>query len=238
MITAWPERFSPQYRARATGAAAALLLLAGCGTQPGQGGSPASTAPTASAVAQQCSYEQNGQAARTVSVPKTTGVAQTGIATFLLTTNEGPITISTDRAKTPCTINSFESLARQKYFDNTRCHRLVDSGIFVLQCGDPTASGSGGPGYSFPDELSGSETYPAGTVAMANSGPDTNGSQFFLVFADSPLPAAYTVFGQMDKAGLSVVNKIQAEGEDGSFASSGGGGKPNNPAKIISVVEK
>ena len=228
-----------------TGAVAALLLLAGCGTQPGQAGSPTSAAPSGSGPsasgsggAQQCSYERNGQAARPVSLPETTGVAQTGTATFVLTTNEGPITITMDRAKTPCTINSFRSLARQKYFDDTVCHRLVDSGIFVLQCGDPTASGSGGPGYSFADELSGSETYPAGTVAMANSGPDTNGSQFFLVFADSPLPAAYTVFGQMDKAGLNVVNKIQAEGQDGSFASSGGGGKPNNPAKISSVVEK
>lgn len=237
MITAWPDRSSLRHRAGAATAVAAFVLLAGCGTQPGQAGSPTSTVPSASAP-QQCSYEQNGQAARKVSLPKATGVAQTGTATLVVTTNEGPITITMDRAKTPCTINSFESLAAQKYFDDTRCHRLVDSGIFVLQCGDPTATGSGGPGYSFADELSGSETYPAGTVAMANSGPDTNGSQFFLVFADSPLPASYTVFGQMDQAGLKVVNKIQAEGEDGSFASSGGGGKPNNPAKIISVVEK
>ncbi len=197
------------------------LVLAGCGALPGQpiGSSSAdpsssqnsSQAPSqvpgqpsgssaGSGGAEQCVYESNGQAARPVQPPKTTGVAETGTVVFVITTNEGPITITMDRSKAPCTINSFESLARQKYFDDTRCHRLVDSGIFVLQCGDPTGTGSGGPGYSFADELSGSETYPAGTVAMANSGPNTNGSQFFLVYADSPLPPSYTVFGQLDQA--------------------------------------
>ncbi len=214
------------------------VLLGACGSVPGQSAPGSNTSSAGGDATQQCSYEQSGQAARTVDLPKTSGVAETGTATFVLTTNEGPITITMDRSKTPCTINSFESLTRQNYYDNTTCHRLVDSGIFVLQCGDPTATGSGGPGYQFDDELSGQETYPAGTVAMANAGPNTNGSQFFLVYADSPLPADYTVFGTMDQAGLTVVNKIQAEGEDGSFAASGGGGKPNNPAKIISVVEK
>lgn len=227
----------PLRRAIALAAATGCVLLAGCGSVPDQAaGSDPSAGSTGAA--QQCSYEKTGQAARPVHLPKTSGVAETGTATFVITTNEGPITITMDRAKTPCTINSFESLVQQKYYDNTTCHRLVDSGIFVLQCGDPTATGSGGPGYQFDDELSGDETYPAGTVAMANAGPNTNGSQFFLVYAQSPLPADYTVFGKMDQAGLDVVNKIQAEGENGSFASSGGGGKPNNPAKIITVVEK
>ena len=82
----------------------------------------------------------------------------------------------------------------------------------MLQCGDPSASGTGGPGYSFADELSGSETYPAGTLAMANSGPDTNGSQFFIVLADADLPPAYTVFGTVDAAGLKVAQDIEADG--------------------------
>lgn len=125
------------------------MLLAACGTQPVQPGPSPSTASASSP--QQCSYDQNGQAARKVSLPRTSGVVETGTAAFVLITNEGPVTITMDRAKAPCTINSFESLARQKYYDNTRCHRLVDSGIFVLQCGDPTATGSGGPGYSFPE---------------------------------------------------------------------------------------
>src|SRR5699024_11558444 len=87
-------------------------------------------------------------------------------------------------------------------------------GIFVLQCGDPTGTGSGGPGYSFADELDGSETYPAGTLAMANAGPDTNGSQFFVVYDDSPLPADYTVFGSLDKESTKTVADIAAEGTD------------------------
>ena len=94
------------------------------------------------------------------------------------------------------------SLAEQGYFDDTTCHRLTTQGIFVLQCGDPTATGGGGPGYSFEDELDGAEKYPAGTIAMANAGPDTNGSQFFLVYEDTELPPSYTTFGTIDDAGL------------------------------------
>ncbi|HEY3736910.1 MAG TPA: peptidylprolyl isomerase, partial [Jatrophihabitans sp.] len=86
-----------------------------------------------------------------------------------------------------------------------------DSGISVLQCGDPTGTGSGSPGFSYADELSGSETYPAGTVAMANGGPDTNRSQFFLVYGATPLPAKYTVFGTIT-AGLETIQQIGAAG--------------------------
>lgn len=112
---------------------------------------------------------------------------------------EGEVTITLDRSAAPCTVNSFLALAEQGYFDDTTCHRLVDTGIFVLQCGDPTATGMGGPGYVFDDELTGDETYPPGTVAMANAGPDTNGSQFFMVWAETELPASYTVFGTLDE---------------------------------------
>ena len=104
------------------------------------------------------------------------------------------------------------SLAEQGYFDDTTCHRLTTKGIFVLQCGDPTATGSGGPGYSFEDELDGSEKYPAGTIAMANAGPDTNGSQFFLVYEDTELPPSYTTFGTIDDAGLDVVEEVADAG--------------------------
>ncbi|MDN5725623.1 MAG: peptidylprolyl isomerase [Propionibacteriales bacterium] len=140
-----------------------------------------------------------------------------------------------DRARTPCTVNSFESLVSQKFYDGTSCHRLADSGIFVLQCGDPTGTGTGGPGYTFADETFPEDTYPRGTVAMANSGPDTNGSQFFLVWDDSPLPPDYTVFGKMDEKSINIVAGIAAEGQDGS--GSDGSGKPNNPAKIEKVTK-
>ena len=110
--------------------------------------------------------------------------------------------------------------------------RLVDYGIFILQCGDPTATGTGGPGYTIPDELDPAPTYPAGTVAMAKrQPPDTGGSQFFLVWADTPLPPEYTVFGTMDQEGLDVVAGIAAQGVDGTDQTS-----PNAEARIESVT--
>ncbi|MFI5427831.1 peptidylprolyl isomerase [Aeromicrobium sp. UC242_57] len=127
-----------------------------------------------------------------------------------IATNRGDIVASLKPDTAPCTVNSFVSLAKQGYFDDTKCHRLVPG--FVLQCGDPSATGTGGPGYAYADELKGDETYPAGTLAMANSGPDTNGSQFFIVLADAELPPAYTVFGTVDDAGLKLAQKIADEG--------------------------
>src|SRR5699024_6350290 len=126
----------------------------------------------------------------------------------------------------------FLSLAGQEYFDDTDCHRLTTEGIFVLQCGDPTGTGSGGPGYSFAGELDGSEPYPAGTLAMANAGPDTNGSQFFLVYDDSLLPAAYTVFESLDKESTKSVADIAVEGT----GSGAGDGAPKEKVTIESVT--
>jgi peptidyl-prolyl cis-trans isomerase B (cyclophilin B) len=125
-------------------------------------------------------------------------------------------------------------LASQGFFDDTRCHRLVTSGIYVLQCGDPSYSGSGGPGYSFADELSGKEQYGTGTLAMANAGPDTNGSQFFIVFKNSPLPPSYTVFGTIDAQGLAAVKKVAAAGTDNAFGANDG--HPNTEVQIDSVT--
>ncbi len=128
-------------------------------------------------------------------------------------------------------MNSFLSLAEQGYFDDTPCHRLTTApaSISVLQCGDPSGTGMGGPGYSFDDELAGSETYPAGTLAMANAGPNTNGSQFFMVYADSTLAPDYTVFGQLDDAGLKVVQEL---GKLGTAT-----GEPDGPpAKKVTIT--
>ncbi len=181
-----------------------------------------------------CTYVAASTPAKAVDPPSGTNVPATGTVAAVITTNEGPVTITMDRTKTPCTINSFLSLAQQKYFDATRCHRLVNSGMYLLQCGDPTGTGMGGPGYTFRDETYSTDTYPAGTVAMANAGANTNGSQFFLVYGDTGLPPQYTVFGHMDAAGIAVIAKIAADGQDGS--NSAGGGKPNNPAQILSVT--
>ena len=150
-----------------------------------------------------------------------------------ITTGVGELKTTLDAAKTPCTVNSFLSLAEQGYFDGTTCHRLTTDGIFVLQCGDPSAKGTGGPGYSFADELSGSEAYPAGTLAMANAGPNTNGSQFFIVYADTSLPPKYTVFGHLDEASTAIVADVAAAGTENG----GPDGAPKTPVMIESVTK-
>jgi peptidyl-prolyl cis-trans isomerase B (cyclophilin B) len=196
-------------------------------------GTPATPAAAGGA---SCSYQATGGAAKKVTLPPTSGVPNTGTANYTMQLNDAKLALTLDQAKTPCTVNSFVSLARQGFFDGTACHRLVDSGgLYVLQCGDPTGTGSGGPGYQFPDELSGSETYTAGTLAMANAGPGTNGSQFFIVYADSQLSPNYTVFGHTDAAGVKAVTALAKGGQDGSWGD--GSGKPRTPVVIKSVVQ-
>lgn len=214
-------------------AAAFALALTGC-VAPVTAEPPASSAGPASGAT--CSYQTTADAARKVELPPATGVANTGTITLAMSLSGQAVGLTLDQQRTPCTTNSFVSLAAQGYFDNTACHRLVDnSGLFVLQCGDPSGTGSGGPGYQFADELAGDETYGAGTLAMANAGANTNGSQFFIVYEDSMLPASYTVFGSVDAAGLAVIKKIADAGQDNSFGAAGGG-KPNAPAVIESIT--
>lgn len=128
-------------------------------------------------------------------------------------TTQGTIVIQALTAQAPCTTFSFRFLAQHRYYDRTHCHRLTLQGIFVLQCGDPTGTGSGGPGYKFNDENLAGATYPAGTVAMANAGPNTNGSQFFFVWKNTSLPPLYTPFARVI-AGMDVLRRIAAAGDD------------------------
>jgi peptidyl-prolyl cis-trans isomerase B (cyclophilin B) len=139
-------------------------------------------------------------------------------------TTQGIITVRMLTAKAPCTTFSFRFLASRGYFDKTHCHRLTIQGIFVLQCGDPTGTGSGGPGYAFNDENLAGATYPAGTVAMANAGPNTNGSQFFFTWKDTTLAPNYTPFGTVI-SGMDVLQKIAAAGDDSQNGP--GDGYPN-----------
>jgi peptidyl-prolyl cis-trans isomerase B (cyclophilin B) len=197
-----------------------LALTAACGDD--------TTTPKAANT--KCSYPEGGTPAKQVDPPPG-NPAKDAPTEVTISTDRGDVKVSLDADKAPCTVNSFLSLAKQGFFDKTPCHRLTADSIFVLQCGDPSGTGTQGPGYSFADELvaqdprlqpclgqtdptSGKDvcTYTAGTVAMANGGPDTNGSQFFLVYKDSPLPAAYTVFGRMSAAGLKVVQSVAAKG--------------------------
>jgi peptidyl-prolyl cis-trans isomerase B (cyclophilin B) len=180
-----------------------------------------------------CEYIPTGEpATREVTLPRTERVELTMVYDVTIETNRGEIVFEMDSSEAPCTANNFRTLAHFGYFENTPCHRLTTEGISVLQCGSPDGSGTGNPGYTFADENLEGATYERGTVAMANSGPDTNGSQFFLVYEDSSLPPLYTPFGTIT-SGLDVLEKIAAAGSDNSNGV--GDGKPNLPVEILSV---
>ena len=148
--------------------------------------------------------------------------------TVVVDTSKGSYTAVLDAAKAPLAVNSFVFLARYHYFDGTTCHRIIPA--FVVQCGDPTATGSGGPGYSFADELPAAGEYKLGSLAMANSGVDTNGSQFFVISGDdgAQLPPQYTLFGQVTE-GLDTVAALDAAGTAGA-------GTPSETVTINSVT--
>jgi peptidyl-prolyl cis-trans isomerase B (cyclophilin B) len=208
----------------------AAVALAGCSGSDSDSGTASDPAPTTGT---SCDYADGNTASKEVNKPPATATT-TGKVSVTIATSAGDLAAELDADKTPCTVNSFVSLAEQGYFDDTSCHRLTTSGIAVLQCGDPSGSGMGGPGYTFPDELSGDETYPAGTLAMANAGPDTNGSQFFVVYGDTPLPPSYTVFGQIDADSVKVVQKVADAGTDN--ANGPGDGHPKTAVDITSVT--
>jgi peptidyl-prolyl cis-trans isomerase B (cyclophilin B) len=209
----------------------------------GDGGLPAFKAPAD--LGANCQYPAAEAASKPNKPPRTGKVpADPAEVSVSMSTDQGNIGIQLDNAKAPCTVNSFASLAQQGYFNDTPCHRLTTSpGLSVLQCGDPTGSGSGGPGYQFANEyptnqfqpddpqLQNPVTYPRGTLAMANAGPGTNGSQFFLVYKDSTLPPGYTVFGKIDDTGLATLDKIAA----GGVAGGGQDGAPATPVKVKTI---
>jgi cyclophilin family peptidyl-prolyl cis-trans isomerase len=149
--------------------------------------------------------------------------------TAVVTTNVGVVEIALDQVKAPNTVNSFVFLARNNYFNDTTCHRIIQE--FVVQCGDPTATGTGGPGYTTNDELPEAGEYQIGSLAMANSGPDTQGSQFFIITGDNgvALPPAYSLFGQISDEGLDIVAQMNARG------SADGSGTPTAPVDLIDV---
>jgi peptidyl-prolyl cis-trans isomerase B (cyclophilin B) len=175
-----------------------------------------------------CRYTETPDepAARPVPLPRDPRhTPDRGKVEVVLRTNLGLLPVTLDRAKAPCTVQSFLHLVRHRFYDATVCHRLTAyPTLKVLQCGDPTGTGEGGPGYRYKDELPTDlqpapndptglrRIYPRATLAMANAGPDTNGSQFFLVYADSVLRPNYTIFGRVDRPGLRTLDRIAAGG--------------------------
>lgn len=207
--------------------------------------SATSSAQPTEATSGPCGYAPTKRsAAKQVGLPKDPSPTPSkGTVSVNLDTSQGKIGLTLNRGKAPCTVQSFVHLAKSNFYDGTSCHRLTTSeALKVLQCGDPTGTGRGGPGYEFKDELpsdleqapqkfqgreGNTKVYPRGTLAMANSGPDTNGSQVFMVYEDSYLPPKYTVFGHISEPGLKVLEKVAAKGvEPGSKS------KPAMPVKI------
>ncbi|MEX2289919.1 MAG: peptidylprolyl isomerase [Mycobacteriales bacterium] len=219
------------------GAAVATALTLGAGqdspadrateSAPAGATAAASADPTPTAGAADCVYTKNETpvpGTKEVALPPSDGIERKQVFEVTMTTNRGDIVFEMDSSKTPCTANNLRSLAHFAFFDDTPCHRLTTEGISVLQCGSPDGSPSGGPGYRFDDENLEGATYERGTVAMANAGAGTNGSQFFLVYEDSTLPANFTPFGTIT-SGLDVLEKVAAAGSDESNGV--GDGKPN-----------
>jgi peptidyl-prolyl cis-trans isomerase B (cyclophilin B) len=201
-----------------------------------------------------CAYAENPseQSPKDVGTPDDPAeTPSSGTVTMTLKTDKGDVPVALDRSKAPCTVQSLVHLAEAKFYDGTVCHRMTASeGLKVLQCGDPLGTGAGGPGYTVPDELEaaqalaagppsqdGSPTviYPRGVVAMANGGPNTTGSQFFLVYGDSTLPPNYTVVGTVDAAGMTVLDTIAAGGI-GAGGQSPEDGPPATPVTITSAT--
>jgi len=217
--------------------------------------SPATTTPQTESVAPlppfkpsanlgaNCQYPASpDQAAKPVKPPRTgkipTDPAQVSAS---MATSQGNIGLMLANNESPCTVNSFASLVGQGFFNNTKCHRLTTSPTLgVLQCGDPKGEGTGGPGYQFANEYPTDQyppndpklqeplVYPRGALAMANAGPNTNGSQFFLVYKDSQLPPQYTVFGTIQADGLATLDKIAKAGV-------AGGGDDGAPAVDVTI---
>jgi peptidyl-prolyl cis-trans isomerase B (cyclophilin B) len=196
---------------------------------------PSATPALAREPAKTCSYPTSGTAARNVGKPPATPDWRAGYQATIHT-NRGDVVIKLLNSKATCTVNSFVYLAAKKYFNKTDCHRLTTvSPLYVLQCGDPTGTGSGGPGYKFNDENLAGAKYTAGTVAMANAGADTNGSQFFVVYRNSTLSPNYTPFGTVVK-GLGIIQNVAKAGSDN--ANGTGDGRPKEKVVIESVTIK
>jgi peptidyl-prolyl cis-trans isomerase B (cyclophilin B) len=210
------------------------------------GSSDDKAAPAAAPAPGACTYNPTPEPASKPATPPSADPPTTGTVGLTLQTSQGAIPMTLDRAGAPCAVNAVTSLAQQGFYDNTPCPRLVTGqGLQVLQCGDPTGSGSGGPGYQYAEEPpknlapsplgQGASNYNRGLVAMAKSSqPGSTGSQFFLVYGDSALPPDYTVVGKIAPAGLAVLDRIGAGGDDGS--NEAGGGKPKIPVQIQKAV--
>ncbi|MCZ2847715.1 peptidylprolyl isomerase [Modestobacter sp. VKM Ac-2978] len=217
---------------------AALFLITGLGDdeEPDTAAAPETTtaAPVVDGSDGTCDFVPDTSGSDTltdVGVPPAE-VPTTGTTGLTLATSAGDIGLTLDQENAPCAAASMVYLAQQGFFEGSPCHRLTSGGLSVLQCGDPSGTGTGGPTYDFPTQVTGEETYPRGTLAMANAGQGTDASQFFLVYADSQLQPDYTVVGTVDEAGLATLDAIAAAGIEGGATD----GAPAQPVTIESAT--
>jgi peptidyl-prolyl cis-trans isomerase B (cyclophilin B) len=188
-----------------------------------------------------CAYpaSTDQQGTKKATVPAGKNISSTGTVNVTLKTTVGDIAVTLDRALAPCTVNSFLSLINQGFYTDTSCHRLGTEGLQMLQCGDPTGTGAGGPGYTVPDENFPQLTYGRGILAMAKtSQPNSGGSQFFMVYGTAELSPDYTVFGSISDPGLQVLDKVARDGVDPASAaqSQDGTGAPKTPVKFTGAT--
>ncbi|WUH99196.1 peptidylprolyl isomerase [Spirillospora sp. NBC_00431] len=244
----FPSRTNPSEPGRsgrrllvAGAAAAALLVIGGVFVavllrETEKGGGPEGRQTAGQSSTRTCRYSPAtpGKVKDVGTPPSQVPAKQPQRAT--IKTNLGALVVQLDAAKAPCTVNSLAHLAGKRYYDNTACHRLTTSpSLKILQCGDPSGTGTGGPSYSFADEITGGTRYTRGTVAMANAGPGTNGSQFFILYADSAsLPPNYTVFGRVT-SGMEVVDKVARAGAGETSGMGPGDGRPKQKITITEL---
>ncbi|MGH9278366.1 MAG: peptidylprolyl isomerase [Acidimicrobiales bacterium] len=206
----------------------ALVVLVACGGNDDDRGSNGSSATTTAAAAAAACPNADGSSARTTSFAQVPPMCITPGKTYTaeVTTTKGSFTIALDPSQAPATVNNFVVLSRYHYYDGVLFHRIIPG--FVVQGGDPLGTGGGGPGYTFDDELPRAGQYKIGSVAMANSGPGTNGSQFFIVTGDrgAALPPNYALFGTVT-SGMEVVQAIEATGTSG--------GRPTDSTTITAI---
>lgn len=219
---------------------AAVSTLAACGEEDASSGtdvgqttseSPSEPASERPGTGVQCDYPEDPMGASKEVEPPPAEANVAGDVALTFATSIGDLKATLDADAAPCTVNSIVSLAEQGYFDATTCHRLTTNPVFgVLQCGDPTGTGTGGPGYTIPDELEQTVDYPAGTLAMANTGqPGSGGSQFFICYVDTQLPPDYTVFGTLDPESNQLV-------ADAAAAGTVEGGEDGTPATAVDIT--
>ncbi|MEN3310574.1 MAG: peptidyl-prolyl cis-trans isomerase [Micromonosporaceae bacterium] len=230
---------------------ASAAAAASCTWNSATNPSPAPSGPSAAPSAAPSAKPSPNPNLKNVGTPPTSGIAKTGSQTMTITTNLGPISVAIDDAKTPCAAASFSYLASKKFFDNSSCYRMHNSGYFILQCGDPSATGKGGPTYTYSPENLPTDSRPTYTTAMVAVGTPPsagdNGSQFFIVYrnteddpaqtqaATSILPAQYTVLGTVT-SGMDLVQKVAAAGLTPASKSDANTGKPKTPLDIRTLT--